>query len=142
VLARKHSLGAIEATVALSVFAFVAYVPAYAVLAASGVIPSRLHLALWSEIVLQGFLQGVLSVVVSGITFVKMVETFGPVRTTMITSAVPPLSALGAVAFLGEPLQWMLVVGLCLVTMGIVFGVQGAAPPVGNASAATGRRAV
>ena len=132
VLARKHGLGAIEATVALSVFAFVAYVPAYAVLAASGAIPSRLHLAPWSEIVLQGFLQGILSVVVSGIAFVRMVETFGPVRSTMITSAVPPLSALGAVVLLGEPLHWTLAVGLGLATAGILFGVQGAAAPAGE----------
>jgi drug/metabolite transporter (DMT)-like permease len=134
VLARRYGLGAIEATVALSVFAFVAYVPAYAVLAASGAIPSRLHLAPWSEIVLQGFMQGILSVAVSGIAFVRMVETYGPVRSTMITSMVPPLSALGAVALLGEPLQWTLAVGLCLATAGIVFGVKGGAAPAGKLS--------
>ncbi|MDP2819446.1 MAG: EamA family transporter [Polaromonas sp.] len=63
------------------------------------------------------------SVVVSGITFTKMVQYFGPVRSTMITAVVPGLSALGAVFFLGEPLHWNLLAGLALVTVGIVFGV-------------------
>ena len=73
-------------------------------------------------------MQGIGSVVISGITFMRMVETFGPVRTTMITALVPALSALGAVLFLGEPLHWNLLVGLVLVTVGIVFGVRSVLP--------------
>ncbi len=53
-----------------------------------------------------------------------MVQSFGPVRSTMITAVVPGLSALGAVLFLGEPLYWHLLAGLALVTLGIVFGVR------------------
>jgi drug/metabolite transporter (DMT)-like permease len=45
----------------------------------------------------------------------------------MITSLVPGLSALGAVWWLGEPLDWHLIAGLLLVTCGILFGVQKAA---------------
>ena len=41
---------------------------------------------------------------------------------------VPGLSALAAVALLGEPLGWNLVAGLVLVTAGILFGVRSAAP--------------
>ncbi|HNY47905.1 MAG TPA: EamA family transporter, partial [Casimicrobium sp.] len=79
-------------------------------------------------IILQVLMQGIGSVVISGITFMRMVETFGPVRTTMITALVPALSALGAVLFLGEPLHWNLLVGLVLVTVGIVFGVRSVLP--------------
>jgi len=73
--------------------------------------------------------QGIGSVVISGITFVRMVETFGPIRSTMITALVPGLSALAAVLFLGEPLYWNLLLGLALVTIGIVFGVKPVMPP-------------
>ena len=59
--------------------------------------PSLLQ-APWQELLFQG----VGSVVISGITFTQMVRYFGPVRSTMITSLVPGLSALGAVVFLGE----------------------------------------
>jgi len=62
--------------------------------------------------------------VISGITFTRMIQHYGPVRSTMITALVPGLSAFGAVIFLGEPLQWNLMAGLALVTLGILFGVR------------------
>ena len=65
-----------------------------------------------------------MSVVVAGVTFTRMVQYFGPVRTTMITALVPGLSAFGAVFLLGEPLYWNLAAGLALVTLGILFGVR------------------
>ncbi len=137
-LARKYALGAIQATIAVSVFALVTYVPVYGVLAFTRTIHTQLFAAPWSEILLQGFLQGILSVVISGITFVKMVEHFGPVRSTMITSVTPPLSAIGAVAFLGEPLHWNLIVGLILATVGIVFGVKSVTPTSQSTATAVG----
>ena len=133
VLVRKHALQAVQATIAISVFAFVTYVPVYALLTLSGAIASRLASAPWGEIVFQMVFQGVGSVVISGITFTKMVQYFGPVRSTMITAVVPGLSALGAVMFLGEPLHLNLLAGLTLVTAGIVFGVRGQAKPAANA---------
>jgi len=78
-------------------------------------------------VVFQALFQGVGSVVISGITFTQMIRSFGPVRSTMITALVPGLSALGAVVFLGEPLSVALLLGLALVTLGIVFGVRAAA---------------
>jgi drug/metabolite transporter (DMT)-like permease len=128
VLARKNALGAIQATIAITVFTLITYVPIYGALVYWQLVPSHLSIAPWSEILLQGFLQGILSVVVSGITFVKMVEVFGPVRSTMITAVVPSLSAVGAVVFLGEPLYWNLAVGLALATVGILFGVKSVTP--------------
>jgi drug/metabolite transporter (DMT)-like permease len=128
VIARKNALAAIPATIAISVFALFTYVPVYGVLAFTGAIHTQLFAAPWSEIFLQGLLQGVLSVVISGITFVKMVEIFGPVRSTMITSVVPPVSAIGAVILLNEPLHWNLVIGLVLATIGIGFGVKSVTP--------------
>ena len=124
VLARQYRLEAVHATIAITAFAFVTYVPLFAVLTASGVLPTRLGAAPWSEIVFQALFQGVGSVVISGITFVQMVRAFGPVRSTMITALVPGLSALGAVLWLGEPLGWNLMAGLALVTAGILFGVR------------------
>ena len=50
----------------------------------------------------------------------------------MTTSMVLLPSMLGAVALLGEPPQWTLTVGLCLITASIVFSVQSDAPPAGK----------
>ncbi len=128
VLARKHGLDPVKATVAVTVFAFIAFVPAYAVLALLELVPSKLAAAPAREIAFQMIFQGVGSVVIAGITFTQMIQYFGPVRSTMITALVPGLSALGAVVFLGELMSWNLLAGLALVTAGIVFGVRQTAP--------------
>ncbi len=69
--------------------------------------------------------QGLGSVVISGIAFTRMIQYFGPVRSTMITALVPGLSALGAVLLpRASRCSWSLLAGLLLVTGGILFGVQ------------------
>jgi drug/metabolite transporter (DMT)-like permease len=124
VIVRKNELDAVKATIAITVFTAVTYVPVYALLLVFGVIKSHLGTAPWGEMVFQAVYQGIGSVVISGISFTKMIQHFGPVRSTMMTALVPGLSAMGAVFFLGEPLSWTLVLGLVLVTTGIVFGVR------------------
>jgi drug/metabolite transporter (DMT)-like permease len=124
VLARRFALGAVHATIAITVFAFVTYVPAFVLLSALDVVPSKLTTAPWGEVLFQVLYQGVGSVVIAGITFTAMIRYFGPVRSTMITALVPGLSALSAVIFLGEPLHGHLLLGLGLVTGGILFGVR------------------
>ncbi len=128
VTVRRFGLDAVRATMAITAFAFVFFVPAYLVLIGLGILPTHLNQAPGSEILFQAAFQGVGSVVISGITFTQMVRHFGPVRSTMITALVPGLSALGAVWFLGEPMHWNLLAGLALVTGGILFGVRQAKP--------------
>jgi drug/metabolite transporter (DMT)-like permease len=124
VTVRRFGLDAVRATMAITAFALVSFVPAYAVLVNLNVLPSHMAQASWAEITFQAIYQGVGSVVISGITFTHMIRTYGPIKSTMITALVPGLSALGAVVFLGEPLSWNLWVGLALVTAGILFGVR------------------
>ena len=124
VLSRRFNLQAIPATIAITCFAFFSFVPLYTLLAWLQVVPSHLFTAPVAEVLWQALFQGGGSVVISGITFTQMIRHYGPVRSTMITSLVPGLSALGAVVFLGEPLGWHLLLGLALVTFGILFGVQ------------------
>ena len=136
VLARRQRLDAVRATVAITAFAFVVYVPSYIALLLSGVYRGHLFGAPLRELLFHTLFQGWGSVVISGIAFTKMVEHFGPVRSTMITSLVPGLSALAAVLLLGEPLGWNLGAGLACVTLGILFGVRAAAPVKAKAAAA------
>ena len=124
VLARRHALDAVRATIAVTAFAFVSFVPLYALLLLTHAVPGKVFTAPLPEVLFQTLYQGCGSVVISGISFTKMIEHFGPVRSTMITALVPGLSALGAVLFLGEPLYWNLAAGLALVTLGILFGVR------------------
>ncbi|MDO9144679.1 DMT family transporter [Rhodoferax sp.] len=124
VLARHHGLDAVRATIAITTFAAVTYVPVYSALALTGVVQAQIFTAPLREVLFQASFQGWGSVVISGITFTQMIRYFGPVRSTMITALVPGLSAIGAVLILGEPLHWNLVAGLLLVTAGILFGVR------------------
>jgi len=100
----------------------------YAVLLALGTVTSHLGQAPWSEILFQLVFQGGGSVVISGIAFTRMIQHYGPVRSTMITALVPGLSAIGAVLLLDEPLHWNLGAGLALVTTGILLGVLRKSP--------------
>jgi drug/metabolite transporter (DMT)-like permease len=127
ILCRRWQVPAIEGNIALMTFVCVTLLPAYALLVVTGAVDSGLARAPWAEVLTQGVLQGWLSVVVSGIGFVKMVQSFGAMRSTMITALVPGLSAVCAMALLGEPLSWGVVAGLVCVTAGIFVGVRGAA---------------
>ena len=131
VLVRKLALAAVQATTAITVLAFLVYVPAYLLLLLAGLVPGHFFTAPWHDIVLQMAMQGLGSVVVSGITFNLMIRYYGPVRSTMLTALVPGLSALSAALLLDEPLPWNVLSGLTLVTLGIVFGVRkvGSAKP-------------
>ena len=130
VLSRKYQLQPVAATMAITCFAFFGFVPLHLVLCASGILPTHLWSAPWTEVLWHALFQGGGSVVLSGISFTLMIRAYGPVRSTMITSLVPGLSALGAVFFLDEPLSWQVMTGLSLVTLGIVFGVQTVKPVV------------
>ena len=128
VLARHHGLDAVRATMAITTFACVCYLPVYTALVLGGVVAGHVFTAPWRDVLFQAMFQGWGSVVVSGTTFTQMIRHFGPVRSTMITALVPGLSALGAVWLLGEPLRWNLAAGLALVTAGILFGVRASLP--------------
>jgi drug/metabolite transporter (DMT)-like permease len=56
--------------------------------------------------------------------FGRMVQIYGPVRTTMITALAPPLAALIAVPLLDEPLTRWVVLGLGGVVLGTIIGVR------------------
>jgi drug/metabolite transporter (DMT)-like permease len=127
VLVRRHGLQAVHATTAITVFAFFTFVPVYTVAVLQGWITGHVFTAPLHDVVAQLLMQGILSVVVSGISFNLMIRHYGPVRSTMLTAVVPGLSALAAALFLGEPLPWNVLLGLTLVTAGIVFGVRKAA---------------
>jgi drug/metabolite transporter (DMT)-like permease len=118
VYARKWQIDPIDATVAAAVISAVLYLPIYAAF-----LPSQLGSITWSELVLQGVLQGALSVGVAMIAFTQVVKVFGPTRTTMITALVPGLSALGAVPILGEPLSPWVLGGVALTMLGMMVGV-------------------
>ena len=102
VLARRFALQAVQATIAITVFAFFTYVPVYTALLLLEWVPGQVFQATWTAVGAQMLMQGVGSVVISGITFTRMIQHFGPVRSTMITALVPGLSAIAAAVVFGR----------------------------------------
>ncbi len=124
VLVRQHGVQAVHATTAITVFSFFTFIPFYILLCLLGWVPTHLLDAPLKTVAFQFFFQGVLSVVIAGITFNQMIRYFGPVRSTMITAIVPGFSAVGASLILGESMTPNIIIGLAMVTIGILFGVQ------------------
>lgn len=123
VLSRKWRVAPVDATLAIPLFACVAYVPAYVLLA-----PIGLGAMGMVSMISLGLFQGVLALVVSMWAFSRVLASFGPVRTSMITSLAPPVAAVGAVFLLDEALTPLVLVGLVAVTVGMIVGVGGASP--------------
>jgi drug/metabolite transporter (DMT)-like permease len=124
VVCRAWRLGAVDATLAIAIGCLVSYVPVYALGLAAGVVPTGLGRAPWQEIVFQAAFQGGLSMLVAGVAFTQVVQTFGPQRATMMTALVPALAALAAVPVLGEALGTAAVGGLACVTAGLLLGLR------------------
>ncbi len=128
VLCRRWRIGAVDATLAIAGGCLVTAVPAYALGVLAGWVPSRLPQAPWGEVAFQAVYQGGLAMLVAGLAYTQVVQTLGPLRTTMLTALVPPLAALSAVPLLGEPLGLAALGGLCCVGLGLVVGLRAAAP--------------
>ena len=124
VFVRRQGLDAVHTTVAVTVFSVFTYLPVYAMAVALGFIESHLMTAPAIEVVFQAVYQGVGTVVLAGIGFNLMIRYFGPIRTTMLTAVVPGLSAMGAALVLGEVLSTNTLMGLALVTAGILIGAR------------------
>lgn len=120
VLVRRWQVKAMDATVAVALISFVLYAPVYLLL-----LPKQIMTAPLPEILWQGVFQGILALVVSMWLYTRVVQAFGPTRTTMITALCPGLAALIAVPLLGEPLSLLILLGLAAVTAGMVLGVTG-----------------
>jgi drug/metabolite transporter (DMT)-like permease len=130
VLCRRWHLGAVPATCAIAIGCLVSYVPVFAIAAATGLVPTQLASAPWSEIAFQAGYQGGISMFLAGVAFTQVIKTFGPVRTTMITAVVPVLATIAAVPLLGESLTAVSVAGLVSVTLGLLIGVRAQAGSV------------
>ncbi len=128
VLCRRWRIGAVDATLAIALGCLLSYVPLYALGVLAGWVPSRLASAPWGEIAFQAVYQGGLAMLAAGLAYTTVVQTFGPLRTTMLTALVPPLAALLAVPLLGEPLGLAALGGLLCVGLGLLVGLRAAAP--------------
>ncbi len=109
VLAKRWGKTPKDITIGVGLLSALIYLPCYWFL-----LPKGIHAASWNAILVQAFFQGVLVVVVAMLTFMKAMEQLGPTRLGAVMATVPAFAGIGAVALLGEPFSWLLVLGLLL----------------------------
>jgi drug/metabolite transporter (DMT)-like permease len=117
-LIRYWKVPAITATTALALYPAILYMPVWWFF-----LPSHLSQATPGAISFQLVYHGFLAVVVAGFLFTRAVNALGSARTTTVTSLAPALAALIAWPLLGEALGWAGLLGVALVSLGMVLGV-------------------
>lgn len=118
-LGRRWKPAPLDTTIAVSVGSALIYLPIY-----FAVLPRAIASVPLNEVLLIGAWQGLFSVVLNMLLYTRVLTTFGPIRTAMLTTIVPGLAALLAVPVLDEPLSVWNLVGLVVVTAGMVIGVR------------------
>jgi drug/metabolite transporter (DMT)-like permease len=118
-LLRRWRVPAMDATLTVALWCAPIYLPLWWLL-----LPSTLGEASLGAVVFQTLWQGVAAVIVAGFLFARSVAALGPVTTTTITAAVPPLAALAAWPLLGEAMGAVGLVGVAVVAAGMIFGLR------------------
>lgn len=134
-LVRRWGVTALQGTVAIGVACAPLYIPVWWV-----ALPSRLGEASWAEIAIQATYQGLLAMVIASLFYTRALVALGPAKLAFFTAIVPALAALAAWPLLGEPLGPGALVGVVLVTAGMLYGVlRGSGPAPGRVDAAAPR---
>ena len=115
---RVWSVEPLHATVVVAVLSMLIYLPGYAAFA-----ESQLSTAPWSEIIIQAVFQGLLSAIVALLLYTRAVAILGAARGAVFAALVPSFSLLLAIPLLGEIPTALQLVGVVLVTIGMVFAL-------------------
>jgi drug/metabolite transporter (DMT)-like permease len=113
VLIKRWEITPWQVTVSLGAITCVIYAPVYVLF-----LPKAIASAPWSDILLQGFYQGVMATIVQMIFYVKAVQAIGPSNMGAVMAIVPVLSGILAILIFKEPASLELMIGLVLVSFG------------------------
>jgi drug/metabolite transporter (DMT)-like permease/DNA-binding beta-propeller fold protein YncE len=113
---RAWGVPPLQATVVVAVLSMLGYVPFYAAIAGS-----HLAAAPWKEIAIQAVFQGVLSALVALVFYTRSVALLGAARGAVFGALVPSFSLLFAIPILGEIPTRLQIVGVVVVTSGMLL---------------------
>lgn len=117
-LVRLWGTQALAATLAIALLAGPIYLPVWWLF-----LPSNLGTAPLGATLFQLAYQGIFAVLVAGYLFTRASTALGGPLTSTITAIVPAIASLAAWPLLGEGLGAMGLIGVALVTAGMVLGV-------------------
>lgn len=87
------------------------------------VLPSNLAIAPWPEIALQAVYQGVIAAFIAAILIAHAARMLGGMRQAAMMSGAPALALLIAIPALGEIPSTISIIGVCVVTAGILVAL-------------------
>lgn len=116
---RQAGLSALHVTAIVSVLSMLIYTPIY-FLAGN---PTILQAAT-SDILIQVVFQGVVNSILALYTYSKTIELLGAGRASLFVSLVPGMSMLIAFPLLGEQPGWPELLGLVIITAGMVLALR------------------
>ena len=120
ILVRRWHINPWQATVSLAMITALFYLPVYIIW-----LPKGIHLGIWQDVVLQAFYQGFLATIVQMICYVKAIQILGARRQGSLMALVPIIAGLSATVLFAEPLHWVLLLSLFLVSFGVWVGNRG-----------------
>lgn len=119
IYARRLSLPPIRTASIVAVFSMTCFLPLYLL------VPGKAIFAVgFSEVLLQVVFQGFLIGVVSLLNYTRAVSALGASETALFTAAVPIVTTLGAVPLLGEIPSVAGMLGVVVVTAGMVVSMR------------------
>jgi len=136
VAARAWRVPALTATAIVCVGGMLAYVPVYLIVAGP-----RFLAADPAALVAQGLFQGVLTGIVSLVTYTRTIELLGAGPAALFTALIPPTATLLGWLVLGETPGVPQIAGAALVSVGMAVTVWRGALGPGRAAAAAGQSA-
>jgi drug/metabolite transporter (DMT)-like permease len=134
VAAKRWGVAPLQAAAVVYAGAAALYLPAYLLFTGF-----RLPAAPLADMLFQAVYQGLMATVVSLVLYMRAVAALGAGPTTLITAAVPGLATLAAIPLLGERPDSNTLLGVALVSAGVVATVAGLARPAAAGYQLTGR---
>jgi drug/metabolite transporter (DMT)-like permease len=119
VLVRRWRIGAIPATLGAAIWSGPLFLAVWWLF-----LPSNLGAQPFGLLAFHFVYQGFLAVLASGLLFTQAVAAIGPQRTTAVTAFVPVVAALAAWPLLDEPLGVAGLLGVAIVSAGLLLAVR------------------
>jgi len=116
-LVRHWQVSVWDATIGCAMVSAAIYLPIYLLF-----IPGNISAAPWDAILLQGFYQGIMAMVVAMVFYMRAVKALGPTQVGLFMALVPCVAGLAAVPLLGEPLTLPVIAGLFFTSLGAWVG--------------------
>jgi drug/metabolite transporter (DMT)-like permease len=114
---RQWRVRPLDATLGVVSVSMLIYLPTYLLL-----LPKAIDQVPAAFVALQCLYQGIIAGLLASVLFTTANLTIGPIKTSLVLTVVPALSALAGIPLLGEPLQVPAACGLVAVSIGALLG--------------------